>query len=830
MALNACHDLLQKSLVLLQRLPDNGDTAQLEQYLASLQGAIEQLEEEQLRYQQLFDLAPDGYFVTDAQGTIFLANRAATVLLGANPVGQKIESFVFPEMQSQFQRFLGQLQRGLNLKNIEFRMQYPTGQPFDAYFTLLSVRDGHGRVVGMRWWIQDVTERRGKEDGLKRSHQQMEIRLAQMNAKVNMMERQVRTEREEQLRVSRHLARNESKLRALMQHSSDMVTILDLDTTIQFCSPASFKVLGYQGEDLLGKKFVQYVHPEDLPRFQQVVTRLLEHPNVLSPVELRYRHINGDWVQVQSICNNLLHDPNIQGIVINSRDITDRKQAELALRESELRLTAIAASMPGTFYRLIWQTDDTVTLSFISDGLIELTGVTPQQAMANPFRLLECVYPEDREQFTALVKAGRERLATFRREFRILHRDGTQRWVMDIARYYRSAMGLVVADGVCLDISERGDAETELQRANELLRAVVKTVPVALDIIAPDGTVLLWNQAAEQMLGWRAGEVVGRPLPLTLEPQIREFQSVMLETLAGNPCHNQEIIHQGKGNRLVTVNLSTALLHDSEGEILGILRMMEDRHELMRHQSTFRVLTEMAPDLIARFDAQGRYLYANPATGRAFGIDWETLIGQTPLELAMPPVLVNLWEGTMARVVQDGTQHTLEYALETPEGLKYYQNLLIPEFGIQGTVDSVLSISREVTQLKERQLFLEAENAELQSQKEKLEALFGDRAQLLERVSSGSRSFAGLDLRGTNLSHTDLSQSNFNGAVLCGSNLSNANLQGSTFRGADLRGANLTAADLRDGDLRGADVRGAHWDGAVLDGCLWDENPLAKMD
>ncbi len=337
------------------------------------------------RYQDLFEFAPDGYFVTDANGDISEANRAAMLMFGSHPIGKNLENFVYPTYKEQFQRLIGQLQRGQNIKSLDFRMQFPTGQPYEASFTIISMRSpDDGKVLGMRWWIQDITQRRQDTDKLQQSHQRLEIRIAEMNAKLNLMDRQIRVEREEQRRISRNLTRNEAKLRAIMQHSSDIVNILDIDTTIQYCSPAVFQNLGYMPEDLIGKKFVKFIHKDDLPIFQNFLSHSVDTVAVSTPIVMRYQHINGDWIYLESVCCDLLQDPNVQGLVINSRNITERKRTETALKESELRIAAIASSMPATLYRLAINPQGKVSIPFISDGLVDIMGISPSQAIANP--------------------------------------------------------------------------------------------------------------------------------------------------------------------------------------------------------------------------------------------------------------------------------------------------------------------------------------------------------------------------------------------------------------------------------------------------------------
>ncbi|MBD2178864.1 PAS domain S-box protein [Pseudanabaena sp. FACHB-1998] len=555
----------------------------LQDTISNLQSSLTELEIAQRsllgeldRYRELFDFAPDGYFVTDADGDITESNRAATLMFGSHPIGQNLEKFVYPTYKEQFQRLIGQLQRGQNIKSLDFRMQFPTGQPFDASFTIISIRALDGKVIGMRWWIQDITQRKQETEKLQQSHQRLEIRVAEMNAKLNLMDRQIRVERDEQRRISKNLARNESKLRAMMQHSSDIVHILDIDTTIHYCSPALFKTLGYLPEDALGKKFVKFLHPDDLPIFHDFLAQSVDALSVSKPIIMRHQRINGDWIYLESVCCNLLQDANVQGLVINSRDITERKRTESALKESELRLATLASSMPATLYRLAMGNDNKIFIPFISDGLIDLVGISPKQIIGNPYQLLDLIHPEDVDQFKALVKAGFDKLATFRHEFRIITLNGEVKWVQNITRYYRTEDGGILADGVCIDISERGEAESSLQRTNELLRAVIKSVPVAIDIISPDGQVLLWNAVSERLFGWNNASVLGKAVPNISETQSIELQTAILDTLAGKSLEAVQMSFQVREGNWVNVNMSTVLVHDPHGKIIGVLRIIDE--------------------------------------------------------------------------------------------------------------------------------------------------------------------------------------------------------------------------------------------------------------
>ena len=317
---------------------------------------------------------------------------------------------------------------------------------------------------------------------------------------------------------------------------------------------------------------------------------------------MRHQHINGDWIYLESVCCNLLQDANVQGLVVNSRDITERKRTELALQESTLRLDAIASSMPATLYRMSMKPDGTISIPFISDGLIDLVGISPRYAIANPYQLLDLIHPEDLDQFKALIKAGFEKLATFRHEFRLIAISGEIKWVQNITRYYQTESDNVFADGVCIDISERGEAESSLQRTNELLRAVIKRVPVAIDIISPEGKVLLWNSAAERLFAWNNSAIIGYSVTSIPESQALELQAAILDTLAGKPLDGVQMTLKVRDGSSINVSMSTVLVHNSNGKIIGVLRIIDelrDRHSLSSSSSELKIDKPHISSLVA---------------------------------------------------------------------------------------------------------------------------------------------------------------------------------------------------------------------------------------
>ncbi|MEL6823902.1 MAG: PAS domain S-box protein, partial [Calditrichota bacterium] len=129
----------------------------------------------------------------------------------------------------------------------------------------------------------------------------------------------------ERKEAERILREKEERFRSLVQYSSDIVTVLNSDGKITYISPSITKLLGFEAEEVLGQTVYAFVHEDDLNNLQEAFRRLNEEPDFHGPFEYRFRHRDGHSVFLEAMASNLLNNPSIGGVVVNSRDITDRK-------------------------------------------------------------------------------------------------------------------------------------------------------------------------------------------------------------------------------------------------------------------------------------------------------------------------------------------------------------------------------------------------------------------------------------------------------------------------------------------------------------------------
>jgi diguanylate cyclase (GGDEF)-like protein/PAS domain S-box-containing protein len=136
----------------------------------------------------------------------------------------------------------------------------------------------------------------------------------------------------EQKHFQEALAQSESKFRSLIQNSLDIITILSQDGCILYESPSVEKILGHNPEYLVGKAVFDFIHPDDIPAAKTAFQKILSSPTQSVTIELRFQHQDQSWTYLELVGTNLLDDPSVAGILINSRDITERKQAEQEFR------------------------------------------------------------------------------------------------------------------------------------------------------------------------------------------------------------------------------------------------------------------------------------------------------------------------------------------------------------------------------------------------------------------------------------------------------------------------------------------------------------------
>ncbi|WP_157867398.1 PAS domain S-box protein [Gloeothece citriformis] len=134
-----------------------------------------------------------------------------------------------------------------------------------------------------------------------------------------------------------------------------------------------------------------------------------------------------------------------------------------------------------------------------------------------------------------------------------------------------------------------------------------------------------------------------------------------------------------------------------------------------QREQQFKTLADNAPDIIARFDLNFRHLYVNRAIEQATGLPASAFIGKTNRDLGMPEDLIIQWEATFKQVLATKQQTLIEFEFPTPDGIKSYQGRCVPEIGLDGSIESLLIVTRDITEQKRATEALKQREATLRS-------------------------------------------------------------------------------------------------------------------
>ena len=287
------------------------------------------------------------------------------------------------------------------------------------------------------------------------------------------------------VRVQAELLSRQSaeRFHALLEHSSDMVAVTDADGIRSYASPSYEQVLGYHPEDLLGRHISAIDLPEDAPCTREILAELRNDPGGVRRFDSRVQHRDGSVRWLEVIATNRLEEPGAGGIVINSRDVTARKEAEERQRKDEerLRLALVAARMGTWDYDL--QTDEITG----SEALGALLGLPPGKPHYSYASLLEHVHPDDRERLAEADRRAIDEGVEYSVEFRFIQPDGSTRWFAEQGHVAeRDASGRALSMlGVTADITERKQAELlrERQARDTALRGAVSRALAVADTL-----------------------------------------------------------------------------------------------------------------------------------------------------------------------------------------------------------------------------------------------------------------------------------------------------------------------------------------------------------
>jgi PAS domain S-box-containing protein len=328
----------------------------------------------------------------------------------------------------------------------------------------------------------------------------------------------------ERRQMEQELRSSEERFRSMVQNSNDIITILDGKGIVLYESLSLKRVLGYETEEVLGQSALMMVHPEDEPVAEAFMARLLQSPQENFDVELRYKHKDGSWRLLEVTARNFLDDPNIAGVVVNSRDITVRRRIEQELRDSEERYRLVALATNDVMWDWNLETDQIRW----NESLYTAFGHNPVGGLTSGTWWKNHVHPSERMVVVdGITEAQRGSDQFWYDEYRLLRADGTYAHVTDRGYLVRDADGRAVRMiGAMTDFTEQKRTEENLREALEELSRIYTQSTDMIGVVSTSHFMRV-NPAFEQILGYTEHEILAMPFAQLIHPD--DLKATMME-------------------------------------------------------------------------------------------------------------------------------------------------------------------------------------------------------------------------------------------------------------------------------------------------------------
>lgn len=276
----------------------------------------------------------------------------------------------------------------------------------------------------------------------------------------------------------------------LIASVQDVITVLDSQGRIKYHSPSIKTILGYEQGELYGRVCFEFVHPEDLEKSLAVFRKAVASRAKSETLEHRFLHRDGTWLYFESVAWNLLDHPVVGGIVVTSREITERKRMEEELRRSEELYRSLVDISPDA----VTMSDLEGNITYASRQTLLLHGYESEEELLgmNAYHLAA---PEDRERALSLYRQVLEHGQIRHAEITGLRRDGSRVSLeLSVSLLHDSEGKPKAMVAFSRDISDRKRMETLLQRRNEELEAFAHTL--SHDLQTPIAVVEGYARAA----------------------------------------------------------------------------------------------------------------------------------------------------------------------------------------------------------------------------------------------------------------------------------------------------------------------------------------------
>jgi len=389
------------------------------------------------------------------------------------------------------------------------------------------------------------------------------------------------------------LHESEAMFRLLLENATDSICFLDNDYRFTYMNPADEINRGFKPEEIIGQQVWQHFKPEGLAHVQEVNAQRLEmEKQGIKTGEIRYEIEmackDGSWMWADI---NVVPLRNQKGEMVGyhaiARNITNRKQNEAKLIESERSKSVLLKNIPGMAYRCKY--DRQWTMEFVSEGCFNLTGYNPDDLLHNKvISFNDIIAPEYKETIWGIWETAIKEGKPAQLEYEIICEDGRRKWVWEQGvPIFSASVEIEALEGLIIDISDRKETEKTLR----IFMESVDNSSDAIGMSTPEGKHYYQNKAFCQLFG----HLVGSHPPDSLYVNKQTGQEVFDAIMSGNQWTG-EVQMYSANKEILDILLRAYAAKDNAGNISALVGVHTDITEKKQSEKELLAAKERAEE------------------------------------------------------------------------------------------------------------------------------------------------------------------------------------------------------------------------------------------
>ncbi len=505
--------------------------------------AEEALRNSEALFSSAFENAAIGMNLVSPEGRYLKVNQAYSDMMGYSIEeleGRTFHEFTHPDDLEKDQALVNQLNAGeIDSYQMEKRYFAKSGRTLWTIISVALVRDGDGKPMYGITQVNDITDRKQAEEALHNSQALFFSAFDQAAIGMNMVTPD-----------NRFIKVNQA-----------------------FC-----ELLGYSESEILAMTYHDITHPEDRDLDQPFVKKMYAGEISNYQLEKRYLTKAGDviWANISvALVRDSSGTPQYE--ITQVDDITELKQAEGLLRESEQRYRELITSLPGVVY--LCKNDEHYTMTFMTEGIKALTGLPPEDFTSQKISIVELYHPEDVGKIFSDVDHAVANHEPFHLEYRIQHTDGGYRWAEEWGTGIYADDQLLYLEGFITDITEQRMIEEELAENQRIFEVALKNSPVTVFQQDKD---LRYTWIKKPHYRFTDSNQIGKTDAEFFSPEdaakLIEVKQRVLESGVGE----RQVIHTSGEKTPPYTDLTVEPITDEHGEVIGITCSSVDISKLIQ--------------------------------------------------------------------------------------------------------------------------------------------------------------------------------------------------------------------------------------------------------